>query len=160
MFKFKDCFNYLTDNEIDLKILKKVEKENTINKAPTYVYAIILNNHCTFVGKIDLKIGDVSNNNILMGGNINYHIEEEFKNNNYEFEACLLLEEVALSHDMEFLTIACSFNDEKKKLIIEMLGYQYCDTIEVEKGTSAYLLGYRLRTLYEKNLTKKNIRRR
>ncbi|TGY40145.1 GNAT family N-acetyltransferase [Clostridium sartagoforme] len=105
MFYFKD-FDLLTDDDIDLKIEKKVPANEEKGRVPSYKYRITLHNMEDTIGAIDIRIGH--NENTYYGGNIGYTINEEYRGNSYASKACKIIREVAIVHGMEKLIITCN----------------------------------------------------
>lgn len=66
MFKFKKELDYLTDGEIDLKIVDKTPANEEKGYVPVYRYRITLHDSDESIGDIDIRIG--YNENLYYGG--------------------------------------------------------------------------------------------
>ncbi len=131
-FHFFNDFDFLTDNEITLKISGKYSGDKDM--LPFYYYDIFLKDR--FIGRISMRIG--SNFHSYYNGNIGYEIEENFRGNNYACKACKLVLQIAKAHGMSELILTCDENNIPSYKTIEKLGGKLVETTKPPKTFFAY----------------------
>ena len=159
MCKFNEDLDYITDGEIDLVILAKLDENNKLFKNPVYAYNIYIHNTTTIIGRVDLRIGGMDDEEIYYAGNIGIDINELYQEKDYAYMALQLIESIAKKIGMKEILIACLREDSKTKRLANYTFYETEDIKEIPNGTIAYLNGYRERILYKKTL-KTNIRKK
>ena len=128
-FGFLNNFDFLFDNEITLKISQKYQGDNEL--LPFYYYDICVGDIA--VGKISVRIGN--NYHSYYNGNIGYEIDKEYRGNNYAYNACKLVLQVAKAHGMIELILTCDESNIASYKTIEKLG---ADLIEIVKPPEDY----------------------
>ena len=97
-FNTDDLYN----TEIALKLVKTTDENKEKNYVPAYHFDICFLDG-TIIGGCDLRVGH--NKNTYYGGNIGYHISEEFRGHGYAKKASELLFTLARKHNMEYVII-------------------------------------------------------
>jgi len=146
MFEFLDK-DILTDNEIELRIEKKVPANIEKDYVPAYKYLIYKYNTNIEVGYIDIRIGH--NENLYYGGNIGYGIRENHRGNNYAMKACNIIVAVAKAHNMSKLLITCNPDNIASKRTIDKLGLTYIETVDLPVHNEMYKQGDRKVSIFE-----------
>lgn len=152
MFYFKD-FDLLTDDDIDLKIEKKVPANEEKGRVPSYKYRITLHNMEDTIGAIDIRIGH--NENTYYGGNIGYTINEEYRGNSYASKACKIIRKVAIGHGMEKLIITCNPDNFPSRRTCEKSGLKLREIVDLPIYNEMYVAGERQKCIYEWDLKNK-----
>ena len=152
MFKFKEL-NYLTDGEIELKIIEKVPANEQKGYVPIYKYKITLQGSDKSIGNVDIRIGH--NENIYYGGNIGYNIDEQYRGNSYAAKACKIIKRVAIAHDMNKILITCNPNNIASKKTCVKAGLILKSVEDLPPHNSLYQLGDRQVCIYEWNLNER-----
>lgn len=142
-FQFSNKYDFLTDDEITLKISGKYSGDEEL--LPFYYYDIFLDDR--FIGRISMRIG--SNFNSYYNGNIGYEIEEKFRGNNYAFRACKLVLPIAKAHGMNEIILTCDEDNIPSYKTIEKLG---AELVQITKPPEAYFA-------YRENMKKQRIYR-
>jgi tagatose 1,6-diphosphate aldolase len=146
MFKFKD-FDYLTDGEIDLKIVEKTLAKEEKGYVPAYKYRITLHNQDESIGEIDIRIG--YNENTYYGGHIGYGIEEPYRGNSYAAKACKIIMQVAVSHGMDKLIITCDPDNIASRRTCEKAGLMLKVIADLPEHNEMYKEGARRKCIYQ-----------
>lgn len=146
MFEFKD-FDFLTDGEIDLRILKKQPVNEERGFVPAYIYVINLHGKSETIGEINLRIGN--NEGVFYGGHIGYAIVKEYRGNNYAAKACNLLKQVARAHEMNELFITCNPNNIPSQRTCEKLGATLFEVVDLPEYNDMYQEGERQKCRYK-----------
>ncbi|UPM53850.1 GNAT family N-acetyltransferase [Gottfriedia acidiceleris] len=129
MFNFIK-FDNLTDGEIQLLPLEYLQADVKKGFVPAYMFGIVsVTNKEKILGEIVLRVGD--NEKTFYGGQIGYKVEEESRGRNYASKACLLVREVAVSHDMKKLIISCNPNNIPSRRTCEKVGASLKDIIDL-----------------------------
>ena len=131
-FEFINTFDVISDNKITLRISQKYHGDNEL--LPFYYYDICIDDIA--VGKISVRIG--SNYHSYYNGNIGYEIDKEYRGNNYAYNACKLVLQVAKAHCMNELILACDENNIASYKTIEKLGAKLIETVKPPKNYFAY----------------------
>ena len=116
--EFKDEFNIIKGEKIELKILYRDEGDN--EEIPYYYYGIFLDGIKKSIGKISIRIGH--NYHSYFNGNIGFEIDEEYQGNHYAYEAAKLVIPVAKAHNMDYVIITCNKSNVASSKTIEKLG--------------------------------------
>lgn len=146
MFEFKD-FDYLTDDEIDLRIEQKLAANEEKGYVPAYEYQITLHGLIEPIRRIGIRIG--YNENILYGGNIGYFINEEYRGNHYAAKACKIVNWVAEAHGMNKLIITCNPDNVPSKKTCERIGAKLKEIVDLPPHNEQYQEGERQKCIYE-----------
>ena len=128
-FEFFSNFDAISDGEILLKISQKYQGDDEL--LPFYYYDICVGDIA--VGKISVRIDN--NYHSYYNGNIGYEIDKEYRGNNYAYNACKLVLQVAKAHGMNELILTCDESNIASYKTIEKLG---ADLIEIVKPPEDY----------------------
>lgn len=74
---------------------------------------------------------DIYNERVYYGGNIGYHVFEEFRGRHYAGKACNLLFELARKHEMNYLIITCSPDNIASRKTCEYVGGELLEVVEL-----------------------------
>lgn len=151
MFTFKS-FDYLTDEEIDLRIEKKLPANDKKGYVPTYKYVITKHGQLNPIGNIDIRIGD--NENTFYGGHIGYQVYAPFRGNSFATKACKIIKQVAASHGMKRLIITCNPDNHASRKTCEKAGYMLKEVVDLPASNEMYQKGERTKCRYEYRLPK------
>ena len=149
MFEFKD-FDYLTDGEIDLKIIEKIPSNEEKAYVPAYKYRITLHDSDDSIGTIDFRVG--YNENLYYVGNIGYAIKEANRGNKYASKACKIIKIVAITHGMNRIIITCNPENFPSRRTCEKAGLKLKEIVELPSYTQLYQEGERQVCIYEWSL--------
>lgn len=149
MFKFLN-FDYLTDGEIDLRLMNKARAVKRKGYCPAYIYDITMHGENTPIGRIDVRIG--SNNNTYYGGNIGYRVFEEYRGNGYAAKACRIIAQVAKAHGMDSVIITCNPDNIPSRKTCENVGAVLLEIVDLPKNNEMYKLGERQKCRFEWHL--------
>jgi len=147
-FKFNEDFNTIKGEKITLKIIEKLNRSD--EETPMYWYDIIENKTNKTVGKISIRIGQTYNS--YYEGNIGYEVDEKYQGNKYSLAACKLVLKIAKHHQMDYVYITCNNDNYASKNIIETLGGNFIEEIEVPKDYIYYFEGIKPHCIYKINL--------
>ena len=117
--------SFLVNDEIELRLQKTIDGDDVRQWLPAYHFAIC-DRQGREMGGCDLRIGH--NINTYYGGNIGYHIWEEYRGHHYAGKACLLLFELARKHNMDHLIITCNPDNYASRKTCEYAG---CHLVEI-----------------------------
>lgn len=120
--------DFLKNDEITLILEKTVDGNPEKDWVPAYHFAIC-NNQGTKLGGCDLRIGH--NDKLYYGGNIGYHIDEEYRGHHYAGKACFLLFELARKHNMDYLIITCNPDNYASRKTCEYAGGELLEIVEL-----------------------------
>lgn len=146
MFEFMD-YDYLTDGEIDLRIIEKIPANEEKGYVPAYKYKITLHNQEESIGAIDIRIGYTQS--LYYGGQIGYRIEEHYRGNSYATKACKLIKEVAIADGMKQLSITCNPENLPSRRTCEKAGLQLKEIVDIPPYHDLYQRGERQTCIYE-----------
>ncbi|MCM1991880.1 GNAT family N-acetyltransferase [Oceanirhabdus seepicola] len=149
MFEFKN-FDYLTDGEIDLKIIEKTPSNEEKGYVPAYKYRITLHDSDESVGTIDFRVG--YNENLYYVGNIGYAIKETNRGNKYASKACKIIKIVAITHGMNRIIITCNPDNLPSRRTCEIAGLKLKEIVNLPSYTQLYQEGERQVCIYEWSL--------
>lgn len=130
--EFSNNFDIISGSKIALKIIEK--NQGNIDELPYYYYDIYLADRNIQIGKISIRIGH--NYDSYFNGNIGYEINEEFRGNNFAFQAMKLVINVAKYHQMTYLILTCEETNIPSYKSIEKLGGQL---VEIEIPPKDYI---------------------
>ena len=117
--------SFLANDEIQLRLEKTAEGDPEKGWVPAYHF-VICDPQGREMGGCDLRIGH--NLNTYYGGNIGYHIHEEYRGRHYAGKACLLLFQLAKKHGMDHLIITCNPDNYPSRKTCEYVG---CHLVEI-----------------------------
>ena len=123
--------DFLKNDEIRLALEKTVEGDAEKDWVPAYHFGI-LNSEGTRVGGCDLRIGH--NDNGYYGGNIGYHVDENYRGNHYAGKACLLLFQLAKKHDLQYVIITCNPDNYASRKTCEYAGGRLLEIVPLPEG--------------------------
>lgn len=111
--------SFLYDDEIILRLERTAEGDEEKQWVPAYFFDVC-NKKGDKIGGCDIRIG--YNDNTYYGGNIGYHIDEEYRGNHYAGKACRLLFKLAKKHEMDYLIITCNPDNIPSRKTCEYAG--------------------------------------
>lgn len=120
-FKFNNYNKTLSDGEIYLRINKMNEADPVKKYVPAYIFDICFVLTDEVIGAIDIRIG-YTDDLVWYGGQIGYHIDDEFRGHGYASKACKLLKKVAIDHNMDVIWITCDENNKASQRTLEKIG--------------------------------------
>ena len=145
MFEFKEKFDELTNDKVHLKIIEKFQGDDSI--IPFYYYDIYENKYNEKVGKISIRIG--YNYHSYYNGHIGYEIDEGFRGNKYSFYASQVVLQVAKEYGMKSINLSCNESNRASRKIIEYLGCELMEIIDVPKEYFGWYEGIEKQCIYE-----------
>lgn len=122
---------FLKNDEIQLLLEKTVDGDEKRNWGLAYHFFICTLNGAK-MGQCDLRIG--YNDNLYYGGHIGYTVFPEHRGNHYADKACLLLFQLAVKHNMEYLYITCNPDNYASKKACEYAGGTLLEIAELPEG--------------------------
>lgn len=94
----------IVGKEITLQLDEQVIPER-VDWNPYYIYQMIENKSNALIGNIVFRLGTLEE--LLYGGHIGYHIDEEFRGNGYAYQAVSLLMKLIKAHNYHEIIITC-----------------------------------------------------
>lgn len=125
--------SFLENDEIQLQLQRTANGDTAKGWVPAYYFAIC-DKHGNEMGGCDLRIGH--NDNTYYGGNIGYHVNEEYRGHHYAAKACLLLFELAKKHDMSHIIITCNPDNYASRKTCEYAGCQLLEIVELPEDNN------------------------
>ena len=142
---------FLKNDEIQLQLEKTVDGDEKRNWVPAYHFFISSPNG-TKMGTCDLRIG--YNDNLYYGGHIGQRVFPEYRGNHYAGKACLLLFQLAVKHNMEYLYITCNPDNYASRKTCEYAGGTLLEITELPEGNEMRENGEFEKCIYQFNLQK------
>ncbi|MBA4348160.1 MAG: hypothetical protein C0413_04850 [Clostridiales bacterium] len=130
-----------SDGEITLRIASISAADETKGYVHAYKFEIVRLSDAAVAGEIDLRLGYVRN--LYFGGNIGYHVNEEFRGSGYAGKACKLVFEIARRHGMPYVIISCRTDNLPSRRTLEKLGGTLLETRVPASYSALYRLGER-----------------
>lgn len=130
---FVDTSN-LSNNEIELKLVKTDEADFVKKWVPGYYFDICKNDEK--IGFLNLRIGYTEG--LYYGGQIGYEISSEYRGNGYAVDACRLLIPVMKAHNMEKVLITNAPDNTASQRVCEKLGAKFIRTAKLPIGHDLY----------------------
>lgn len=140
----------LITDEIFLALHKTVDACPIKNLVPAYYFKIHRLSDNLEVGFCDLRIGHTKG--LYYGGNIGYTVHEQFRGNHYAGKACLLLFDLALKHEMDYLYITCNPDNYASRKTCEFANCTFEGIVDLPIDNDMYLDGERQKCIYRINL--------
>ncbi len=140
----------LEDDRIYLKLEKAYYDYYWGEKLETYSYEIYRKKPHALVGFCDLRKG--SDETLYYLGHIGYNILIPYRGHRYSLSASQLLLELARHLEMEHLLITCNEGNIASQTIIERLGGEFIEIIDVPKNEPLYQQGDRIKRIYRFDL--------
>lgn len=134
--------NVINGPNLYLKLVFEIDR---INKKERY-YHIYLNDTNKYIGNCGIRL-DENEDNVYLG-NIEYEIFSDYRGHYYSREACLLLSQVAYSHNLKSLIITANIKNKGSIKIIESLGAELLKVVKVPKSCKLYKQGDRKIRIY------------
>jgi len=147
-FQFVEEFNSIHGDKVTLCVTDKVPGNE--RELPFYYYDIIENDADAVVGKISIRIGN--NYHSYYNGNIGYEILEAYRGNKYSLEACQLVLRVAAYYEMDLIYITCNYDNYASIKIINLLGAEFIETVEIPRDYVYYHEGIKPHNIYKLTL--------
>ncbi|MEG2290598.1 MAG: GNAT family N-acetyltransferase [Clostridium sp.] len=148
MFEFISKFDKLSNDVLYLKIIQKFKGDEVL--IPFYYYDIYEKKSNEKVGKISIRIGD--NYHSKYNGHIGYEIDDKFRGKRYSFYASQLVLQVAEEHGMKNIYITCDESNIPSRKIIQRLGGELKEIIDVPKDYFAWYEGIERHCIFELQL--------
>ncbi|MBE5989797.1 acetyltransferase (GNAT) family protein [Lacrimispora xylanisolvens] len=140
---------FLKGEDIYLKLDKKTAGNIRKQWLPAYHFTIC-DMHGDEVGGCDLRIG--YNKNAYYGGNIGYHIDENYRGHHYAGKACLLLFQLAKKHKMDYLIITCNPDNHASRKTCEYAGGTLEEIVEIPEDNDMRKIGETEKCIYRFSL--------
>ena len=99
---------------------------------PAYLFSIMINDSSLKIGHLHIRL-EVTQDIELYSGQIGYEVDPDFRGSNYAYKACLLVTGLLMRHGFSHIFITCSPDNTPSKKIIEKLGAQFIETVDVPK---------------------------
>ncbi|MCH4886084.1 GNAT family N-acetyltransferase [Acidaminobacter sp. JC074] len=131
-------------SNISIQVYKTFEADVSKGLVPSTIYDIFLDE--TVIGKLSLRIGD--NENIYYGGHLGYTIDEPYRGNNYAYQACMALKEIAIEKGLTHIIITCNPDNMASKRVCEKLGAQLIEEVDVPEYNDMYQRGEKKKIRY------------
>ena len=145
-------FDALTDGELILRHKRFLQGRAAMDGVPAYLFSICLVDTGRSVGEIDLRLGETRYLR-QYGGQLGYHIDSRFRGFRFAAKACLLLQEVALAHEMPGLWITCNPDNLASRRTCDLIGAVYVEEVRVPFASELYWRGDRHKCRYHWDLT-------
>ena len=126
---------------------KEIRLDLSISINNAYYYHIYRKSDNTHVGNCGLRLDNNETNYIL--GNIECEIFNDYRGNNYAYQACLLLGDFAANKGVTKLVITSRPSNTPSIKTIEKLGVKYLEVKKVPKDNILYKQGDRFVNIYE-----------
>lgn len=139
--------DFLTDNEIDLRLEKKLVMQNVQDQLTTYSYGIFLHNFNDKIGYINFSVGD--DENTKYEGNLNIKFENQLMDKSYGSNAYALINRLALQHNMSEIIITCDPENYDLRKKCDELGGKLLGILSVPKENKLYKDGHKQRCIYK-----------
>ncbi len=141
-------FHYpdLHDDQIRLTLRETHEAVLDKGYVPAYSFDVKLLDG-THVGECSLRVGH--NRNTYYGGNIGYGIDEAFRGHHYAAKACMLLFQLAVMHEMDYVLITCSVDNAASSRSIQLAGGMLIATEDVPEDLEQYKRGSKRVLVYK-----------
>ena len=132
-------------------VVNSIENPVFNNGVKTIFYDIYLKDGDKKIGRCDLRVG--MNDELYYAGNIGYRIFEQYRGNNYAYQATLKLFEIAKDeYGMTELLITCSPDNGASQRICEKLNGKLIASVDVPKSHWLYKRGETEKLIYEFSL--------
>ncbi|TGG95136.1 GNAT family N-acetyltransferase [Natronospirillum operosum] len=145
-------FPDLSDGVVALRHKRFLQGRAAMDGVPAYLFSIYRADSGRIIGEIDLRLG-ATRYLRQFGGQLGYHVDSRFRGHRYAARACLLLQEVALAHEMEGLWITCNPDNLASRRTCELIGATYIDEVRVPFASELYWRGDRRKCRYHWDLT-------
>ncbi|MEX0584580.1 MAG: GNAT family N-acetyltransferase [Natronospirillum sp.] len=145
-------FSDLSDGVLSLSHKAFLQGRAAMDGVPAYLFTIYEDDSGRMVGEIDLRLGETRYLR-QFGGQLGYHIDTQFRGQRYAARACLLLQEVALAHEMSGLWITCNPDNLASRRTCELIGATPVDQVKIPFASELYWRGDRLKFRYHWDLT-------
>jgi len=148
-FEFLDP-GKLTDNELELKLVKKVPANPAKNYFPMYEFEMRNTITGKKIGDINLRIG--FNENIKYGGHVGYGVLEESRGNRYASRSLKLLFPLAKKHGINPLWVTCNPENIASRKTCELAGGKLVEIVDLPEYNEQYFKGERKKCRYRFDL--------
>ncbi len=137
----------LTDGEIELVCVEKIEADLEKGYSPYYTFAIKLVGQPQSMGQIRLRFE--FSRLLYYAGHIGYDIKEQFRGHSYSAKACQLVKQVAKQHGINTLLITNNPENIASRKICEKLGAKMIRIVDVPPGNEMYDSGELQKCIYQ-----------
>lgn len=135
----------LSDGEIYLKLIDRVEAHEAKRFLPSYLFRICLSGGQE-VGGISFRAGE--NALIRYYGHIGYAVDEEYRGHNYAAKACWLIFRLAKRHGFKSVVITCNPDNLPSVKTCEKVGGVLKEIVDLPEDNDMYLRGERQKCVY------------
>lgn len=132
----------LVDEDLQLLIIETGHRGPENDLFPFYRFAMINTHTRERMGRITLRIGDVSGV-LRYAGHIGFDVIPEHRGHRYAARATYLVMSLARAHGLKALWIGCSEDNIASRKTCERLGGMLVETIDVPSGIDLYAQGMR-----------------
>lgn len=140
----------LTDNDLELVLIKKVPANKKKRYFPAYEFEMRNSKTGKKIGGISLRIGN--NETTKCGGHIGYRVDEEFRGNRYAARSLKLLFPFAKRNCLNPPWITCNSENIPSRKTCELAGGALIEIVDVAKNNEEYQAGVRKNCRYRFNL--------
>jgi len=106
-----------------------------------YLFAIVLHETTTEVGRIALRVDHDDPGLVASAGHVGFEVAPEHRGRRHALRACRLLAPLARRHGFAELWLMTSPDNAASRRTIELLGAVYVDTVEIPVHSDMRLLG-------------------
>jgi predicted acetyltransferase len=138
--------NKLTDNDLELVLIKKVPADEKKGYFPAYEFEMNNAKTAEVMGHIHLRIGN--NENTKYGGHIGYEVIEKFRGNHYAARSLKLLFPLANQHGINPLWITCNPENVPSRKTCELAGGKLIEIVDIPEENEQYQKGERKKCRY------------
>lgn len=134
MYEYNEKFKSIKGKTLTLELIL-YKKGNNV-EVPYYWYNIIKNDTFEIVGKVSIRLGH--NFHSYYNGNIGYEVFEEYRGNNYAYQASKMIIEIAKEYEMKKLYLTCNVDNIASYKTIEKLGAYLIEIVKPPKEYFGY----------------------
>jgi predicted acetyltransferase len=121
----------LSDGVLDLKVVFLYDGKGDMGSVPMYGCFLYLAGTTTRVGEIFLRLGSDREEEICYNGNIGYSINQQYRGKGFALRACELVKRIAIIEGVKELIINCNVRNNSSIKVIEKLGAELIEEIQV-----------------------------
>lgn len=123
--QYNEKYSTLINDAMELKLIHFDQGNEA--EIPYYWYEIIPKVLNKPVGKISIRLGD--NYHSYYNGHIGYEVDEEYRGNNFSYQAAKMVLSVAKDYGMERIYLVCDENNIASSKTIEKLGAELVEKV-------------------------------
>jgi len=137
----------LIDNDLALFLTYKYPGDVRRGFVPTYRFKMTRNRGNGEIGRIELRVGEVTRN-IFYGGHIGYSVDQAHRGHHFAARSCRLLLPLARQHDMSEVWITCNPDNHASRRTCELAGAELVEIVDLPENIDMYRLGERQKCRY------------